>query len=239
MTINKGKDRERVHYEINAILAENLPYLDEKQETENPPIDLESLGKLLDFEEAIQSGSDFPFFDDLRRTDSYQTSIATCRPFDSQQITFYSSESNATLRSSSFGELAPPGRELQELFLPERENAVWWLDVQNPSEKALRLLCSAFHVHPLTIEDILMQESHEKMENFPSYYFACFRSFHIVEEGSDMSFDPYTLYVVVFREGTLSFSFSKSDHRAHVLDRISLLKDYISISRDWIFYALV
>lgn len=239
---NKGKAPGRVSYERDVDSGEMRSSLNRKQETENTSINIESLEKLLDYEKAIQNGNDLPYFlnaVDVRRAESYRTSIATCRPFDSQQITFYSSASNTTLRSSSFRELPPARLELQDLFLPARENAVWWLDVQSPSEEALRLICSAFHVHPLTVEDISMQETHEKMENFPSYYFACFRSFHAVEDESDTSFDPYTLYVVVFREGTLTFSFSKSEHSAHVLARIGLLKDYISISRDWVFYALV
>jgi Mg2+ and Co2+ transporter CorA len=237
---NKGKAVELSHSEAVAALIESHPEFDRKEENESSFINFESLEKLMDYEEAIQNGNDFPyFFNDLRRTDSYQTSIATCRPFDTQQITFYSSASNTTLRSSSFKELSTTGHELPGLFLEQRENSVWWLDVQNPSEKALRLLCSAFRVHPLTVEDILMQEIQEKMENFPSYYFVCFRSFHMVETDSEMTFDPYTIYLIVFRQGTLTFSFTKSEHGTHVLDRIALLKDYISISRDWIFYALV
>jgi len=110
------------------------------------------------------------------------------------------------------------------------------MDVQNPSEKELRLLCSAFRVHPLTVEDILNQEIQEKIENFTNYYFACFRSYRVK---SDKTYKPYTIYMVVFHTGTLSFCFSDSEHADHVLKRIELLKDYLSINSDWIFYAFV
>jgi len=45
--------------------------------------------------------------------------------------------------------------------------------------------------------------------------------------------------MVVFPAGTLSFCFSDSEHADHVLKRIELLKDYLSINSDLIFYAFV
>jgi magnesium transporter len=45
--------------------------------------------------------------------------------------------------------------------------------------------------------------------------------------------------VVVFREGTLSFSFEPNSHASHVRKRITALKDYVALSSDWICYALM
>jgi magnesium transporter len=47
------------------------------------------------------------------------------------------------------------------------------------------------------------------------------------------------MYVVVFREGTLSFSFAPDAHATRVRTRISNLKEYVSLSSDWICYALM
>lgn len=113
--------------------------------------------------------------------------------------------------------------------------------MNNPSEEEVRAVCRAFGIHPLTIEDITTQESREKIELFPSYYFASFRSFFIEVEDStgEKEYVPFNIYVVVFREGTLSFSYANNSHASHVRKRITMLKDYVSLSSDWICYALM
>jgi magnesium transporter len=47
------------------------------------------------------------------------------------------------------------------------------------------------------------------------------------------------MYVVVFREGCLSFHFSQTPHPANVRRRIRQLRDYLILSSDWISYALI
>ena len=48
-----------------------------------------------------------------------------------------------------------------------------------------------------------MEEAREKIELFRNYYFVCFRSFD-QDPYSPTHLDPINMYVVVFREGTLS-----------------------------------
>ena len=57
----------------------------------------------------------------------------------------------------------------------------------------------------MTTEDIQMEEAREKIELFRSYYFVCFRGFD-QDPYSPTHLDPINMYVVVFREGTLSVS---------------------------------
>jgi magnesium transporter len=59
------------------------------------------------------------------------------------------------------------------------------------------------------------------------------------EETGETEFVPFNIYVVVFREGTLSFSYSSNSHASHVRKRIAMLKDYVALSSDWICYALM
>jgi len=47
------------------------------------------------------------------------------------------------------------------------------------------------------------------------------------------------MYIIVFREGTLSFHFRGTPHPQNVRRRIKSLKDYISVTSDWISYALI
>jgi len=155
---------------------------------------------------------------------------------------FFSSQGESTIHAAEFGDLILPGDDVRSLFtLPQGEemDGVWWLNMNNPTDEEIRAICKAFGVHPLTIEDIGTQEAREKIELFPSYYFACFRSFHVQEIDDGQEYEPFNIYVVVFREGTLSFSFSPNLHAAHVRKRITMLKDYVALSSDWICYALM
>ncbi|GAA6059747.1 hypothetical protein JCM10212_001955 [Sporobolomyces blumeae] len=54
----------------------------------------------------------------------------------------------------------------------------WWLDVMCPTVADMRELRKHLPLHPLTIEDILHQETREKMESFAAlgYYFIVFRA---------------------------------------------------------------
>lgn len=159
--------------------------------------------------------------------------------FDGNRFEFFSSFGVSTIHAAEIGGLILPGEEIRTLFtIPpgEEMDGAWWLNMNNPTDEEIHAICKAFGVHPLTIEDIKTQETREKIELFPSYYFACFRSFHKADEEQ---YVPFNIYVIVFREGTLSFSFYPNDHANHVRRRIIMLKDYVSLSSDWICYALM
>ncbi|KAI0117627.1 cora-like Mg2+ transporter [Hypoxylon sp. NC0597] len=160
---------------------------------------------------------------------------------DPNRFSFFSSAWESTIHAAEFGDLVLPGEDLRGLFTFPRDepDGVWWLNVNRPKEEEVRALCKAFGVHPLTIEDITTQEAREKIEIFPSYYFASFRSFNVVQDEDGPDYEPYNIYVVVFREGTLSFSFLPNNHASQVRKRISSLKEYVSLSSDWICYALI
>ncbi len=118
------------------------------------------------------------------------------------------------------------------------ERPVWWLDVLSPTEAEMKVLSKAFGIHPLTAEDIVMQEAREKVELFHHYYFVSYRSFD-QDPSSETFLDPVNMYVVVFREGVLSFHFSMTPHPANVRRRIRQLSDYMILSSDWISYAII
>ncbi|KPM36089.1 putative metal ion transporter C27B12.12c [Neonectria ditissima] len=162
-------------------------------------------------------------------------------PVDSNRFSFFSSAWESTIHAPEMGDLVLPGEDIRGLFeLPEdEEDGVWWLNVNTATKEEIQAICKAFGIHPLTIEDIITQEAREKIELFPSYYFACFRSFHIVQEPDGIEYEPFNIYVIVFREGTLSFSFAPNSHATQVRKRITALKDYVSLSSDWICYALI
>ncbi len=118
------------------------------------------------------------------------------------------------------------------------DRPTWWLDVLSPSEQEMKILSKAFMIHPLTSEDILLQETREKVELFRNYYFVNYRTFEQDMNNEDF-LEPVNMYIIVFREGVISFHFSLTPHPANVRRRIRQLKDYLILSSDWISYAMI
>jgi len=123
---------------------------------------------------------------------------------------------------------------------PKRYGArpTFWLDVLSPTEVEMKVLAKAFGIHQLTIEDILMDEPREKVELFQSYYFVNYRSFEQDKDNEDYM-EPINMYVVVFRDGVITFHHSQTPHPANVRRRIRQLNDYMSPTADWISYAII
>lgn len=153
--------------------------------------------------------------------------------------TFFSSELDDTIHAAELGGLLMPGERFRDLFELPQDGGVWWLDMVNPTEEEVFAICKAFGVHPLTREDITMQEPREKVELFRDYYFVCFRSFYANDKDEENYLEPVNFYAVVFREGLLTFTFVESPHTTNVRKRIGRLRDYINLSSDWICYALI
>lgn len=154
------------------------------------------------------------------------------RPF---RFTFFSDELASTVHSPTLYELPQEDQSFQDLFTTGN---TWWLDVNCPSDSEMKILSSAFGIHPLTAEDISMEEQREKVELFRNYYLVSFRSFQQDPDSEDY-LEPVNMYIVVFKDGVLSFHFNSTPHPANVRRRIRQLRDYITVSSDWISYALI
>ncbi|KAF3770310.1 hypothetical protein M406DRAFT_271449 [Cryphonectria parasitica EP155] len=161
---------------------------------------------------------------------------------NAQRFQFFSTNLEQTCYAKELGGLIFPGEDIRTLFTPPDDDAdhVWWLNVNCPLEEEVRGICKAFGVHPLTIEDIITQEAREKIELFRSYYFAIFRSYTaILDEDGQREFEPFNMFVIVFRHGMVTFSHNLNPIASMVRDRISSLKDYVDLSSDWICYAII
>lgn len=161
--------------------------------------------------------------------------------FKPNRFSFFSSSLDSTIHAPELADLVLPGEEIRNLFtIPEDEGGAWWLDCQNATKDEVQNICTAFGVHPLIIEDIVTKDAHEKIEMFSSYYLVSFQSFYTVtEDNGGVEYEPFNMYILVFREGTLSFSFSPNSHALYVRQRITALKEHVSLSSDWICYALI
>lgn len=152
------------------------------------------------------------------------------------RFTFFTPGMEDTISVEEFCDIVEPRQTYAELF--DQTKGTWWLDVLNPSVEEMKMLSKAFNIHPLTNEDIRIQESREKVELFQTYYFVCFRSFESNAESADY-LEPANMYIVVFRGGLLTFHFTNTPHAANVRRRIRQLRDYVRVSSDWICYALI
>ncbi|PGG98999.1 magnesium transporter [Blastomyces parvus] len=155
------------------------------------------------------------------------------------RFSFFSSEYQNTVHACELGGLVLEGETFRDLFHLGPEGGVWWLDVLNPTNDEVGAISRAFSIHPLTAEDIMMQEAREKVELFKQYYFVCFRSFYQLDKLSEDFLEPINVYLVVFREGIISFSYTENPHAANVRKRISKLREYVSLSSDWVCYAMI
>lgn len=152
------------------------------------------------------------------------------------RFSFFCSESDETIHAPDIQSLVKPGESIKSLFRSGRPT--WWLDCICPTDAEMKVLAKAFGIHPLTAEDIRMQETREKVELFRSYYFVCFHTFENDKESEEF-LEPINVYIVVFREGVLTFHYGAYSHAANVRRRVRQLRDYVDVSADWLGYALI
>lgn len=152
------------------------------------------------------------------------------------RFSFFTSDSDETVHAPDVPSLLAPGETVRDLF--KNGECTWWLDCSCPTDSEMKMLAKAFGIHPLTAEDIRMQETREKVELFRNYYFVCFHTFEPDKE-SEEYLEPINVYIVVFREGIMTFHFSPIPHAANVRRRVRQLRDYVDVSADWICYAII
>lgn len=152
------------------------------------------------------------------------------------RFSFFCSDSEETVHSTDIASLTNPGQSFYDLF--RGGEPTWWLDCSCPTDDEMRCIAKAFGIHPLTAEDIRIQETREKVELFKSYYFVCFHTFENDKESEDF-LEPINVYLVVFRTGILSFHFGPISHSASVRRRVRQLRDYVNVNSDWLCYALI
>ncbi|KAG0201735.1 CorA metal ion transporter [Mortierella sp. GBA30] len=152
---------------------------------------------------------------------------------EAYRFTLYSTAS-VTVHAQSLDEIAPRKQTLSSML----QAGYFWLDVLSPTEEEIRLLSQVFKIHPLTTEDILMEEGREKCEMFLNYYFVCFRTF-AVDPNSPQHLQGLSIYILVFPNGILTYHFRPVTHCRNVRRRIRHLKERIDVTPDWINYAVI
>ncbi|KAF9193154.1 CorA metal ion transporter [Haplosporangium sp. Z 767] len=152
---------------------------------------------------------------------------------DAYRFTLYSTAS-VTVHAQSLGEIPPRGQTLSHVL----QAGYFWLDVLAPTDEEIRMLSQVFRIHPLTTEDILMEEGREKCEMFLNYYFVCFRTF-VLDPNSHNYLQALSVYTLVFPGGIISYHFRPVPHCRNVRKRIRHLKERMEVTPDWINYAII
>ncbi|KAF3935378.1 hypothetical protein ABW20_dc0100693 [Dactylellina cionopaga] len=176
-------------------------------------------------------------FESHERLDSIAESVFGKGKTEPERFSFFPAKLGSSVPIANIGDLISPDGSLSGLFDTGPIEGAWWLDIVNPTEEEIDALANTFSIHPLTEQDIKMREARERIELFKHYYYVCFHSFYRTEAGNFRSFN---VHVIVFREGTLTLTFSrKSQHTANVRKRMARLRDYVTYTSDWICYAIM
>ncbi|KAL6926796.1 hypothetical protein ACO0SA_004902 [Hanseniaspora valbyensis] len=111
----------------------------------------------------------------------------------------------------------------------------WWLHSTSPTDEELKKICRNFKIHPLTIEDIRLQEIREKVNFFPNYYFISYPTFKNLE--------IIPVYIIVFHNGSGILTFQYGDeevaHFRTVRKRVRQLREVLRVNADWLSYAVI
>ncbi|KAL4920624.1 hypothetical protein BDW62DRAFT_176895 [Aspergillus aurantiobrunneus] len=159
------------------------------------------------------------------------------------RFTYFTCHSQETQHASSWDELASRFQDISS-----KSGDIWWLDLCDAAEEDIAAASRLLSMHPLTVEDIALQEPRQKIETFPGYYLISLRTLtssldEQPQSTGEAPFLPATsptmLYILVFSQGTVTFSRSGCGHVSRVRSRISRLHDRSVLSSDWICYALL
>ncbi|KAG8728320.1 CorA metal ion transporter, partial [Ceratobasidium sp. 414] len=122
----------------------------------------------------------------------------------------------------------------------------WWLDVLCPTNEEMSTLNKVFNIHPLTTEDIQMEETREKIELFRNYYLRGHHlgTFRYSPSTRSPAYSSHSIFATVCVHNIMPhpnnrFHFRGTPYPQNVRRRIKQLKDYISVTSDWISYALI
>ncbi|KAL0074589.1 hypothetical protein J3Q64DRAFT_1416854 [Phycomyces blakesleeanus] len=157
-----------------------------------------------------------------------------------ERCEFYSPDLGCIKSNSLRKMMEMPVRTEEEKTVSEVlvETSNWWINMMSPTDDEMRSLGKLFRIHPLTTEDIQAQESREKCEIFQNYIFINYRTFES-DYVSPNYLEPINFYILLFKNGVLTFHFQPVPHPYNVRKRIHHLKDFIHITPEWINYAII
>lgn len=151
------------------------------------------------------------------------------------RFSYFSSLTKQTVYARTWQGLLLLSADGERALFPDTraKDIIWWLDIRDATKEEVQMLSQVLDIHPLTTEDVISRETHEKVEAFRDYYLV---SFQTLVHGDE---SPAGVYILVFRHGVVTFSPSGCGHVRRVRDRIRRMHDPSVLSGDWISYALM
>jgi magnesium transporter len=158
---------------------------------------------------------------------------------ETTQFSFFSAQKDVITRADSIQLLKSSSTAFETLMETGMHTGLWWLHVSTPSNEDIDALSRVLDIHPLTVEDIKIRELREKTELFGPYYFVSLRLPQWPKMAIGSRASSANIYGIVFREGIITFTYGINQHAAHVWSRIKKQQSQLSLTSDWICYALI
>jgi Mg2+ and Co2+ transporter CorA len=114
----------------------------------------------------------------------------------------------------------------------------FWLDILDPTAEELAAVGHAFDIHPLTIEDIQADDTREKCDVFPNYYFVSVKS---IVDDEETIVKPVPVSIVVCKHCILSIQYTSNVHTLRAIQRFKTQQGRFSqkMTPDFICYSLL
>jgi len=91
------------------------------------------------------------------------------------------------------GRSSQPSAEDVRRLVADEDRPGFWLDIESPGDDDYALLLDTFHFHPLTVEDVRIQNQRPKMDEFPGHVFTVL--FTVERHGDRLDFHEHHVYL--------------------------------------------
>ena len=165
----------------------------------------------------------------------------------SERFSFYSTKSGL-LKARNVSELEHMAEccDLPHLM----QNGVFWLDICAPSSIELRILAQVFRLHPLTLEDLQLDDMREKCDVFENYFIICLKAIepqNVLTKEEKLTdncvnaqmYSIENIYIIVSPIGVLTIHHQELKFTNTIIKRIKLLSARSGLMTDWILYGIL
>lgn len=126
-------------------------------------------------------------------------------------------------------------QNFSEMF--SKPDSILWVDLFNPSDEELFVLTHDFHFHPLSIEDVLSEESRPKVDDYDDYLFVIFQS--VGRPGGEDELETYDIGMFLTKNAVVTVH----SHQIDILDSLfrKFLRDDRIVARgsSFLFHAVL
>jgi len=172
--------------------------------------------------------------DQRRLTETIESRLPSTdeKPLDSSTAMTFFVQNGPLITVTKFSDLK--GRQITDVIA----NHIFWLDVDGYNEEILAVLAEIFGIHPLTLDDMLADETREKCEYFEGYIFMCIKVllFSFEQRATWMSTD--NLYLICSTKFVISLHSERLPGILEIRERLNKLVS-ITITAGWILYAIL